>query len=694
MNAQWLVRVAERAGHTCPPLPEGIALDEAWITVATACGETSSGMADLVARHYRLEVVNLATAVAAAARLVPEKVARQFHVFPVREDDRRLVVATSDPTDLDAEQMLGFASGRTPTFVVAPPDAIEAAINAQYSPDRTVEALLANVNPDAADGVSVIEEAAAEAVAVQDAAAAPVVKLTSALLKEAVERRASDIHLEPGRAGGVVRLRVDGVMLPFMHIPMPALNRVVSRIKILSGLDIADRMRPQDGRARIRIGERVYDLRVSTVPTREAEKVVIRILDPEGAVSLEGLGMPEHELGLLRKLLGYRDGIVLVTGPTGSGKTTTLFAALKELSAQPINILTVEDPIEYELKGVTQIQVEKKRGVTFASALRAALRQDPDVILVGEIRDLETAEIAIRASITGHLVLATLHANDALATVTRLADLGVDRALIVDALRGALAQRLARRVCKVCSTPVDGEPGDEQEARLEKTYGLKQTVRAHGCDACGQTGYRGRCPIIEVAVVTPAIVQLIQSSAGTRELAAAARAAGMRPMRDVAADYVRAGLTTLEEIDRALGESAQAAAPEAAAETETAPHILLVDDDVVIRKTARKLLENQGFTVVEAADGDAALKRLSTDDSVDMMVLDLGLPKLGGREVLRAVRKDAKTAGLPVVVLTGETEERLESQLMDEGADDYINKPIDPKRFVARVKAALRRAAS
>ena len=693
LSAPWLVGVAERAGHKVPALPDGVTFEEAWTTVATACGATSSGLAELVARHFRLDVANLSLAVPSAARLVPEKVARQFHVFPVREDDRRIVVATSDPTNLEAEQMLGFASGRTAVFVVAPPDAIDAAVNAQYAPDRTVEALLKNVDPEDADGVSVIEEAAAEAVAAVDATAPPVVKLTSALLKEAVDRRASDIHLEPGRAGGVVRLRVDGVMVPFMHIPMPALNRVVSRIKILSGLDIADRIRPQDGRTRIRIGERVYDLRVATVPTREAEKVVIRILDPEGAVTLEGLGLPGPESAALRRLLGYREGIVLVTGPTGSGKTTTLFAALKELSAQPINILTVEDPIEYELKGITQIQVERKREVTFASALRAALRQDPDVILVGEIRDLETAEIAIRASITGHLVLATLHANDALATVTRLADLGIDRALIVDALRGALAQRLARRVCKVCSTTAAGEPGDEQEARLEATYGVKQVVRAHGCEACGQTGYRGRCPIIEVAAVTPAIQELIQNAAGTRELAAAARAAGMRPMREVALEYVRAGLTTLEEIDRALGEAAQAGAAEAA-EIELPPHILLVDDDKVVRKTARTLLEKQGYTVVEATDGDAALKCLQTDGAVDMMVLDLGLPKLGGREVLRAVRRDASTAALPVVVLTGETEERLESQLIDEGADDDIHKPIEPARFVSRVRAALRRAAS
>jgi type II secretory ATPase GspE/PulE/Tfp pilus assembly ATPase PilB-like protein/ActR/RegA family two-component response regulator len=665
---------------------------EAWRKVAGACGVSLDDLAKLVAKHFRLEVADLASATASAAKLVPEKVARQFLVFPVREDDRRIVVATADPMDVDAEQMLGFASGRKPVFLVAPPEAIESAINAQYAPDRSVESILRTVDPDAAEGVTVLEEPDAEAVGASDAGSEPVVRLTNALFQEAITHRASDIHLEPGRSGGDIRFRVDGVMMPFMHLPMPALNRVVSRIKILSRLDIADRLRPQDGRTRIRVKEKVYDLRVSTVPTREAEKVVIRVLDPQGAVTLGEAGLPKPEETALRRLLGNRDGIVLVTGPTGSGKTTTLYAAVKELSAHPINIMTVEDPIEYELKGITQVQVERKRNVTFASALRAALRQDPDVIMVGEIRDLETAEIAVRASITGHLVLGTLHANDALASVTRLRDLGVDAALLADALRGALAQRLVRRICRACALRMRNEPLNERETQLAALYGVRQEVRARGCEACGNTGYRGRLPVLEVAVLTPEISELIRQGAGTRQLADAARAAGMRPMRDVAAEFVRAGVTTLEEIDRVLGESAQAAAPEPASAPEKPATILLVDDDGLVRTLARQLMERQGYQVIEAADGASALRILLEAQSVELMVLDLNMPEMDGRSVLRTVRADPRTAGLPVVVLTGEQQGGIEVEVMDEGADDYILKPLDPARFVARIKAALRRA--
>ncbi|MGD0483232.1 MAG: ATPase, T2SS/T4P/T4SS family [Gemmatimonadales bacterium] len=696
MSAHWLVGVVEKAGHLCPSPPEGAGMAEVWRTVASACHVSLDDLAKLVARHFRLDVADLGSAEPAAAKLVPEKVARQFLVFPIREDDRRLVVATADPSNYEAEQMLGFASSRTPTFVVALPEALESAINAQYAPDRSVESILRTVDADAAEGVTILEEEGGEAVGAGEAGSAPVVKLTNAIFQEAVTHRASDIHFEPGRSGGVIRFRVDGVMVPFMHLPMPALNRVVSRIKILSKLDIADRIRPQDGRARIRVREKVYDLRVSTVPTREAEKVVIRILDPQGAVTLAEAGLPKQEEAALRRLLGNRDGIVLITGPTGSGKTTTLYAVIKELSAHPINIMTVEDPIEYELKGITQVQVERKRNVTFASALRAALRQDPDVIMVGEIRDLETAEIAVRASITGHLVLGTLHANDALASVTRLRDLGVDPALLADAMRGALAQRLVRRVCRACAVRVRDEPPSERESQLAALYGVRQVVHGRGCEACGMTGFRGRLPILEVAVLTPEISEMIRQGVGARQLGEAARAAGMRPMREVAADLVRGGLTTLEEIDRVLGESSQAAAPEPAieppAELEKAPTILLVDDDAVVRTLARTLLERQGYRVTEAADGEAALTMLGNPDSVDLIVLDLSLPRMDGRAVLRAVRGAPATAGLPVVVLTGEQQEGVEVELMDEGADDYIRKPIEPARFVSRIKAALRRA--
>jgi Tfp pilus assembly pilus retraction ATPase PilT/CheY-like chemotaxis protein len=506
---------------------------------------------------------------------------------------------------------------------------------------------------------------------------------------------------------------------------MAALNRVVSRIKILGKLDIADRLRPQDGRTRIEVDGRTYDLRLATVPTREAEKVVVRILDPEGSKTLEALSVPEPELSRLRHLLSHRDGIVVVTGPTGSGKTTTLYAALREISTGEVNIMTVEDPVEYELKGITQIQVEPKRGVTFASALRALLRQDPDVIFVGEIRDLETAEIAVQASMTGHLVLATLHTNDAVGVVPRLTDLGLDRASIAATLRGALAQRLLRRVCNHCVAPREG-PLTPEELRLATNYQVEPAVRTAGCKRCGQTGYRGRLPIVEVFTASPELEDLIAHGGSPAEMLRAVTSTGMRPMREVALDLVRAGTTSLQEVERVLGELLEqraappavhtsgpvpaiataiatavgpAVGPVAAPRAGPAPapaaapeHILVVDDDAVSRSLARSLLEKNGFRVTEAGDGAAALERVMDLQDFALIILDLDMPRMGGREVLERLRSTAATARLPVVVLTGAESGEVEIELMDRGADDYIRKPIDPMRFVARIKAALRRA--
>ncbi|MBI4499933.1 MAG: Flp pilus assembly complex ATPase component TadA, partial [Gemmatimonadetes bacterium] len=369
--------------------------------------------------------------------------------------------------------------------------------------------------------------------------------------------------------------------------------------------------------------------------------------------------------------------------------TTTLYSILRELATGAVNIMTVEDPVEYELPGATQIQVEPRRGVTFASALRAILRQDPDVILIGEIRDLETGEIAVQASLTGHLVLATLHTNDAIGVITRLHDLGLDRGSVAESLRGCVAQRLVRRLCTECAEDIKGAELTATEASLAKRYGVTPPLRAKGCDRCGRTGYRGRIPVLETAVSTPEFVELVTRGASTLELTRAAVAGGMRPMVEGALERVRDGTTTLEEIERALGE---ASAPGPAAQAEGIAHVLVVDDDAVVRTMARFLLAKNGFRISEAADGVAALERLAEGTEYDLMVLDLDMPKLGGHEVLRRVRASTATAALPVVVLTGADESDAQARVMEEGADDYIRKPLDPARFVARIKAALRRA--
>ncbi|MBI4503527.1 MAG: Flp pilus assembly complex ATPase component TadA, partial [Gemmatimonadetes bacterium] len=326
----WLVGVAQRAGLAGADalnLPAGTPPSEAWAAVCAALPVRDGDLAQAVARHFKLAVADLSAAAPRALKLLPETFARRYHVFPLREDDRRLTIATADPTNLDVEQTLVFAAGRAVVFEVAPPAVIDQAIETRYSPERVVEDLLGKVGAEKVDSVSVVEEEEqADVVRVQETEAAPVIKLTNLILHDAVTERASDIHIEPGRAGGTVRFRVDGVLRQYMRIPMPALNRVVSRIKVLSNIDIADRLRPQDGRTRIRVDQHNYDLRVSTVPTRDAEKAVVRILDSQGAPRLEELGVLQHDLDRLRRLLAHRNGIVTVTGPTGSGKTTTLYS--------------------------------------------------------------------------------------------------------------------------------------------------------------------------------------------------------------------------------------------------------------------------------------------------------------------------------------------------------------------------------
>ena len=551
----WLVAVARTAklkGGDDLAISVAQPIAEAWSAVIDACRVSDDELARLVAAHFRLNLAELEKSDPGLTTRIPEKIARRYSVLPLREDNGHLVLATSDPNDHDAEQALRFASRKRPIFEIAAPNTLRSWINTRYSSDRILETLLSSVDAEASESVRVVEDATPETVGDEEIDAAPIIKLTNVILRDAIREGASDIHLEPGGSGAIVRFRVDGVLRHHLQIPIPALNRVVSRIKILSDLDIADRMRPQDGRTKIQVDGRKHDLRVSTVPTRGTEKLVIRVMQSEGNRTLNDIGAPEWELSRLRQLLSYRDGITVVTGPTGSGKTTTLYAALREVANGEVNVMSVEDPIEYEMNGITQIQVEPARGVTFASALRAILRQDPDVIFVGEIRDAETAEVAVHASMTGHLVLATLHTNDAVSAIARFGHLGVDETSIASTLRGAVAQRLLRKLCTACAEAVEGQLTTE-ESRLSSIYGVEPVFRARGCKRCGQAGFKGRLPLLEVLAVTPAMQDLIIEKASATEVFRAAVASGMRPLLRVALERVRSGETTLQEVERVLG---------------------------------------------------------------------------------------------------------------------------------------------
>jgi type IV pilus assembly protein PilB len=736
-HEHWIARAVWRAGlvDEMPQLSidHAAPASEAWEAIRDRLHADDATMAAAVAAFFRTKVADLASAQPTATQLLPPSVARKYLAFPLADQNRSLLVATCDPSDIEAEREIGFASGRRPEFVVASPAALREAIELAYEPDRAVEDILGRMGDMDRVSLEVLEES--EDVGPVDEAdidSGPAVKLANLILHEAIEQGASDIHIQPTVAGGVVRFRVDGVLRTGVQFPLPVLSRVVSRIKVVGRMDIADRLRPQDGRAQILNHGRKFDLRISTVPVRGAEKVVIRILDPTAVGTLEETRLPKDDLDKLRHLLRQRDGIVVVTGPTGSGKTTTLYGALAEIATEEVNIMTVEDPVEYELPGLAQIQVEPKKGVTFASALKAILRQDPDVIFVGEIRDLETAEMAAQASLTGHLVLATVHANDAVGAIRRLTDLGLEAATVVQTLRGALAQRLVRRVCPDCSEPV-GADLTEEEGELAEAFGVRPTVRTVGCGECHFQGFRGRLPIAEILQMSSSLENLVLTGASPSKIEARARQDGMHSLLDAALRRVADGETTLDEVQRVLGDSLAAtesdepmmvlphmeaipteretsvmeavargskpvATPVAAdpdpddIEEEGPARVLLVDDDPVARAIARALLERDGFEVQEAEDGQAALDILLRDPDFSIVVLDLDMPRMGGQDALRQIRATPATASLPAIVLTGRTGADIEAELLRDGADDYLNKPIDAVRFGARVQAALRRA--
>jgi general secretion pathway protein E len=437
-------------------------------------------------------------------------------------------------------------------WIELPADAFEKALNRAYErgtshAEEIVDAL--DANPDLAELAQNLPKVAD---LLESEGDAPIVRLINALLSQAVREGASDIHIEPFESRSVVRFRKDGMLRDILEPPQAAHGVLVSRIKIMAKLDIAEKRQPQDGRITLRLAGRAVDVRVSTLPTAHGERVVLRLLDKQaGRLNLPALGMSPETLQGLDGLIHQPHGIILVTGPTGSGKTTTLYAALQQLDAKRYNIVTVEDPIEYDLDGVGQTQVNPRIDLTFARALRAILRQDPDIVMIGEIRDLETAQIAVQASLTGHLVLATLHTNDAVGAVTRLVDMGVEPFLVASSLLGVLAQRLARRLCPACKHE---HVPDAAECRLlqikPKDADKYPVYQAVGCDACARTGYQGRSGIFELLTIDDTLRSLIHDGASEARMREHARAHGMVSLREDGLRWVRTGETSLEEVLR------------------------------------------------------------------------------------------------------------------------------------------------
>jgi type IV pilus assembly protein PilB len=492
-----------------------------------------------------------------AIDLISEKVARRHLILPVSIDQKDLNIAMADPLSFEAFEDVRFASGYTIRPSIATRKDILWAIDQHYHLGSSLSTIVKDIAEERL--VEVVQER--KEVNGRDtedlrkkSEAAPIIRMVNLFVAEAVDQGASDIHVEPSKTNLLIRNRVDGLLRKSLELPKWVQGAVISRIKIMAKMDIAEKRLPQDGRIGVRVGAKTLDLRVSTMPAAFGEKVVIRILDSANArIPLEAMGMAPEELQKMEALITRPQGILVVTGPTGSGKTTTLYGTLNRIKSVDRNITTIEDPIEYELGGVNQVAIQEKIGMTFASTLRAMLRQDPDIIMLGEMRDLETTTISMQAALTGHLVLSTMHTNSSTATVTRLRNLGVPSYLIASTLNGILAQRLVRVICVKCRVPY--KPSERDMSRLKLHSWRKDGVsfyRGEGCPACGGTGYKGRTGVFEVLAFTQQIRDMVTADASENEIRQAAVAGGMVTLARSALEKVNAGVTTLEEMYRVV----------------------------------------------------------------------------------------------------------------------------------------------
>jgi type IV pilus assembly protein PilB len=483
-----------------------------------------------------------------AAGLIPDTVARRYHAIPIGYEDNRLVVAMADPANLFALDDIRTITRMELQPVVATAADIDAAIGKYAHLDQSVEQL----SSEAAEAASEDEEVRKAVAAVEEG---PIVKMVNLLISQALADRASDIHIEPMERDVRIRYRIDGVLAEVMRSPKNIQAGLVSRLKVMADINIAERRIPQDGRVGLTVGGKTIDLRMATLPTVYGEKVVMRILDKSSVLlKLEDLGLLEHSFKPFQESFIRPYGAILVTGPTGSGKSTSLYATLNILNKPDRNIITVEDPVEYRLGGINQIQVNPRAGLTFASALRSILRADPDIILVGEIRDRETALIAVEAALTGHLVLSSLHTNNAPSSLPRLIEMGVEPYLAASAIDCVMAQRLCRKICSKCRQAYRPEAQELLEAGFtEEAIGeIKELFRPVGCSACSKTGYRGRLGLYEVMPISEEIERLTVERANSEEIRRMARADGMVSLREDGLEKIRMGITSIQEVLRVV----------------------------------------------------------------------------------------------------------------------------------------------
>ncbi len=634
---------------------------------------------------------------------------RENILIPLKRAATGVIVAFANPLDLQALQQIEFTLSTSIKPVIASEEQIIKLIDKHWSSS------LSNALKEAGDeeygdvelvrGGGKTEED--EEFNNQDVA--PIVKLVNEILVDAISVEASDVHIEPTKNVVDIRFRIDGVMQKVLEVPKRLQPYLLSRIKILSAMDVSERRRPQDGRLGVKRGHETVDMRVSTIPTSFGEKIVLRLMRSDyDKMKFDDLGLPLPIQQSLKTVLGSHSKLILVTGPTGSGKTTTLYTAINYLRDGKKNITTVEDPIEYKFDGVNQIQLNKAIDVTFASALRSILRQDPDIIMIGEIRDQETINIALQSALTGHLVLSTLHTNDAPNAITRIQNMGADPFVVSQCLAGILAQRLIRKICGACYQPLSDTEIEAHKAYIE-AYKLdpKKLKKACGCDKCYQTGYKGRLGVYSYLEITPEIARIMAQQGSIDDMVISARQNGFQSIDDASADILRDGLTSFDEVKGYLSIDSKSVR-DSNIQTRSGAHkrpsgavrvnsnsdkmdnhkVLLVDDSPQVRKLLKVILEREKFEVIEAENGQLGLAKVQ--ESFPAIVLcDISMPVMNGEEFLQQMKSGAETKEIPVIMLTGDATTENEVKLLKLGASDFMSKRTSPEILISRVKKAI-----